>query len=321
LQDAIRTLRLSGFDRVWLACKACPVPELAIAATASGAGLLITSASEAKRLNTVLTNGNPWGFALLNEERWRDLLWLLRRFSPGWVSIGDENSLLKFTRQRSEQPATPDPALLLRIRPPKSISTACGYYGFAPEDLLAVARHPLYSGLHFHIGSNRSGKDPYLRLLKYARESWERVEKGKVYPRVVNLGGGFSVEFSHWKVLYTQARLLFPSSEIWVEPGRFLVQRSLFWVAQARVRENEIWTGDAFPISTEARRNSPRLKGFLRAPSGDWVPITAEAIGARRLRIISSSQSGPFALQGCKTAVFYDCAAYHWWPPAPLLTA
>jgi hypothetical protein len=330
LREKLDALRAGGFDRVWFAAKACPLPALVSEVIRAGAGILMTSAPEAKQFRQFLDAGHPWGFAVLDEGRLRDLRWVRARSMPHWISVGDAAGAALQPTGAAEQAARSPPALLLRIRPPPDVRSVCGTYGFIRKTLHAVLRNGPSEGIHLHIGSNKTGVRPYLRFLEYARDCWDGVTGGESEPTVVNLGGGFSAGFSHMAELGNRARALFPRVQLWVEPGRYLAQQTLYYAVRGSVDGAEIHTSAELPVSAESTRNAPLLRGLLLTDSGKWTPLTAQVVGRGAATIVrmerlartgiggrpdsADTRGARGRARGPATLLFYDCSAYHHLP-------
>ncbi len=82
-------------------------------------------------------------------------------------------------------------------------------------------------GIHSHIGSNIKNAEPFIKSAK-------RAEKiAKLFPSVeiLNLGGGFSVDFE-FKPLSEEYKKLTENYKIFIEPGRYIVANAGFIVSR-----------------------------------------------------------------------------------------
>ncbi|MHA2646621.1 MAG: hypothetical protein V2G51_01085 [bacterium JZ-2024 1] len=317
LQARISDLRRAGFHRVWFAVKACPLPELAREISASGAGLMMTFPRDVKRFAPHFLTTADWGFSTAGDNAIFSLKWVLQRFLPAWISVGDLASL-RFVWDSLDAKSHSFSFLLLRVSPPSYVRTACGYYGFKIPELPLVINRDLTDGLHFHIGTNKSSANSYLSSLSYLRECYEATGAG-LTPLVVNIGGGFSSCFAKFSRIAHEATRFFPRAQIWVEPGRYLAQRALFWVTRGTASGTDLITLGELPVSVEARRCPLRYTGALLRPSGLWSAFSAEAVAQNHLRIISASIPEDSGKRESMLLIFYDCAAYATLPDAPVV--
>ncbi|XOQ53004.1 MAG: Lysine/ornithine decarboxylase [Succiniclasticum sp.] len=86
------------------------------------------------------------------------------------------------------------------------------------------------AGIAFHVGSQTTQSDPYLRALDTARGLFDEAAARGLPLRILDIGGGLPIPEHHvsfnLKALLQQinARLDedFPDTEIWAEPGRYI---------------------------------------------------------------------------------------------------
>ncbi len=126
-----------------------------------------------------------------------------------------------------------NPDLPVRTHPSLATGRGDSQFGFMPEDLpRALARAKAAGlrvlGLHLHLGSSlgdaRDFAEGYRRL--YALAS----ELGPF--SVVDLGGGFGLDLEVERLAPLVEPFFQVASEVWLEPGRFLVARAGVLVAR-----------------------------------------------------------------------------------------
>ena len=157
-------------------------------------------------------------------------------------------------------------------------------------------------GITFHVGSQCTNPDTWVRAIEKSRGVWEAVKARGVDLRVLNIGGGFPIKYT--KAVPSTAevastvkdalRRLFPEGvDLVVEPGRLLVGEAGAIVASVIAkakRTGEKWLyldigvfnglmestgGITYPVIAE--RSGDRTTWVLAGPSCDSVDmITAE---------------------------------------------
>ncbi|MCL1938542.1 MAG: diaminopimelate decarboxylase [Candidatus Azobacteroides sp.] len=89
-------------------------------------------------------------------------------------------------------------------------------------------------GLHFHIGSQITDKEPFLLLCKRANEIQTRLSEQQIKIEHINFGGGLGIDYEHpddhpipdfkeyFELFHTHFPV-FPHQEVHFEPGRSIV--------------------------------------------------------------------------------------------------
>jgi ornithine decarboxylase len=143
----------------------------------------------------------------------------------------------------------PDAGLLLRIKVPNEgamVDLSCKF-GVESEDAPGLIEKTMTAGMgvegiSFHVGSQCTNPDNFLRALKLCKEIFDKVkargldigEKTRgANKRLVDIGGGFPIKYSGDEQSFAElARILnrefdrfFPEDEfdLLAEPGRFIV--------------------------------------------------------------------------------------------------
>ncbi len=108
-------------------------------------------------------------------------------------------------------------------------------FGTAPAEAVSLLKlagdvglNPI--GLCFHVGSQTTSADPYIRALDKCRELFDQARTAGYDLRVLDIGGGYPVPSmvedvdagGMLKEINDKIEELFPETEIWSEPGRFI---------------------------------------------------------------------------------------------------
>ena len=133
--------------------------------------------------------------------------------------------------------SVPNATVLLRIR----IDNTGAHvdlnkkFGASPADAVALLSQAKASGLDaaglcFHVGSQTTSAAPYLEALRLARRLFNDAAEAGLDLRILDIGGGFPIpttdmDFDRAEMLdmiNQEVEALFPDTEIWAEPGRFI---------------------------------------------------------------------------------------------------
>ncbi|MDR3349987.1 MAG: type III PLP-dependent enzyme [Acidaminococcales bacterium] len=108
-------------------------------------------------------------------------------------------------------------------------------FGARPEQILPLLKYAAAAGLNvlglcFHVGSQTLSAAPYIRALKKSRELFDAARLEGYHLKTLDIGGGYPVPSMIDDVdiagLLTKINEclenLFPDTEIWSEPGRFV---------------------------------------------------------------------------------------------------
>jgi diaminopimelate decarboxylase len=119
-----------------------------------------------------------------------------------------------------------------------------------PDELLPLFSTKRICGVHVHHGSERNQLLTYLRLIHALKSLFESMA---VCPEFISLGGGIHLlslrDFSHLSKVFSKA---FPSTQLYMEPGRYLTQGAGYAVAQVlSVKEAGLHTLLTLDLSSE----------------------------------------------------------------------
>ncbi len=90
-----------------------------------------------------------------------------------------------------------------------------------------------FTGIDVHLGSHIFDTLPYVTVIRKLRDYIEQIEKGGVFIKHIDLGGGYGVSYTGgddfpFEQLSSELKTLFPENErtIFFEPGRYLTANS-----------------------------------------------------------------------------------------------
>lgn len=125
--------------------------------------------------------------------------------------------------------------LRLRVDNPKALIDLNKKFGAAEEDalhLLRIARQQGLdvAGLCFHVGSQSLSMDAHKEAFRICREVFDQAKAEGFSLHILDIGGGLPVpapdmEFDLLEMAHEineQIETLFPDTEIWAEPGRYI---------------------------------------------------------------------------------------------------
>jgi ornithine decarboxylase len=180
------------------------------------------------------------------------------------LAVAHRTGVYKFTFDSEKEvariaKAIPGGTVLLRVRVdnPEALVDLNKKFGAHPDEalhLLQVARqHGLdVAGLCFHVGSQSTSAKAYIDALKICRRLFDAAASDGFNLRILDIGGGFPIPTVYEKVdvaamaakIRTTLQDLFPQTEIWAEPGRFICGTTVNLITRvigAQMRNNQQW--------------------------------------------------------------------------------
>lgn len=133
--------------------------------------------------------------------------------------------------------ATPGATVLLRIRVdnPEALVDLNKKFGAAPEEAIklltiAKAQNLHVGGLCFHVGSQSPNAKAYIAAMELCHTIFTEAQARGFELSILDIGGGFPIPTPNESIDITAMLTqigetldrLFPKTEIWAEPGRFL---------------------------------------------------------------------------------------------------
>ena len=180
------------------------------------------------------------------------------------LSVAKSTGVYKFTFDSEPEieriaRVIPGGTVLLRIRVdnPDALVDLNKKFGAYPDEglyLLRLARKAGLdvAGLCFHVGSQSTSAKGYVDALKVCSQLFHAAAAAGFNLRILDIGGGFpiptitetvDVAAITAKIMAALAEL-FPATEIWAEPGRFICGTAVNLITRvigAQVRNNQKW--------------------------------------------------------------------------------
>lgn len=158
-----------------------------------------------------------------------------------------------------------------------------------------VKKSPLLEpvGIHFHLGSQITSLQPYLRALEKILDFLELLKEKGLNLKYVDMGGGFGISYEEGKLplnIMDLAEKIYPlikktGAKLILEPGRFLVGPAGVLITQVLYKKNR---GKKRFIIVDAGMNDlirPSLYGAyhqikkLKEPQGAGSPEVVDVVG------------------------------------------
>ncbi|MBP2633380.1 MAG: ldc, partial [Firmicutes bacterium] len=140
---------------------------------------------------------------------------------------------------------------------PKALVDLNKKFGAAPEDaikLLKIARDQGLDvgGLCFHVGSQSPTAEAHIEALNICRKLYDEAEQEGFNLRILDIGGGLPIPTLETEVdvltitqeIGEKLDELFPTTEIWAEPGRYLCGTAVNLITSVigtQHRNNQEW--------------------------------------------------------------------------------
>lgn len=162
--------------------------------------------------------------------------------TPKGLAVANRTGVNKFTFDSESEiykmaKAVPGGTVLLRVRVdnPKALVDLNKKFGAAVEDvprLLRIARDQGLDvgGLCFHVGSQSPTAEAHIEALHIVRNLFDNAQKEGFKLRILDIGGGLPIPTLDANIdlakiaedINISLEELFPDTEIWAEPGRFI---------------------------------------------------------------------------------------------------
>jgi len=158
-------------------------------------------------------------------------------------------------------------------------------FGYKPRDipLAQVAQAHGVSGFHIHHGSENNQINTYLLLLSQLQQRLAADQESNWQPEFISLGGGVHhLSLSQFAYLARAFRKVFPDTQLYMEPGRFLTQNCGYAIAEVGAVKTE---GDSTYITLDLSADC-HLK---------WSDTTLLISPSAKQRV--SNASGPYPHQ------------------------
>lgn len=180
------------------------------------------------------------------------------------LTVARQTGVHKFTYDSESEiykmeKAIPGGTVLLRVRVdnPEAHVDLNKKFGAHPVDairLLKIAKQQGLdaAGLCFHVGSQYKNAKAYLEALRVSRSLFDQAAAEGLELRILDIGGGFPIpeigdDFDTAAMLAeinAGIKQLFPNTEIWAEPGRFMCGTTVNLITRVigvQQRNNQQW--------------------------------------------------------------------------------
>lgn len=155
--------------------------------------------------------------------------------------------------------AVPGGKVLLRVRidNTKALVDLNKKFGAAPEDVMRLLRLASdqgldVAGLCFHVGSQSPNAEAHVEALQICRKLFDEAAVAGFNLRILDIGGGLPITSPDMDIdivqmvseINTTIEKLFPYTEIWAEPGRFICGTTMNLITSVigtQRRNNQQW--------------------------------------------------------------------------------
>lgn len=237
---------------IYYAMKANPASRILALLASLGAGFDTASAGE---METLAAMGvSPERMIYANPVKTPDGLRTAFRLGVLRMTFDDAGEIEKMAS------AVPRAEVLVRVRVhnDKALVDLNAKFGVEPEEALPLLRRARDAGLApkgvcFHVGSQALSTEAYEEALLFCRRIFDEAEAEGMKLSMLDIGGGFPIPLAGKETtdaglmmdrISRQLGRLFPETEIWAEPGRFLCGTAVNLVASVigvKKRGGEFW--------------------------------------------------------------------------------
>ena len=154
----------------------------------------------------------------------------------------------------------PGAGVLVRVRMqnPEALIDLNKKFGAEPDDVINLLKKARdcgldVAGLAFHVGSQATHVAAYKNALKVCRSLFDEAASQGLNLRILDIGGGFPIRApggpkidvsGMLSEIYAGLNALFPDTEIWAEPGRFICGTTVKLITRVigkQRRDNQDW--------------------------------------------------------------------------------
>lgn len=216
--------------KVFYAMKANPADGILRKMASLGSNFDVASAGEIQLLHNLGVAGERMIYA--NPVKSMHGLELAARYGVNKFTFDDESEIAKLAQM------VPGREVLVRIRVKneKALVDLNTKFGVEPERALPLLQQAEAAGLRaagicFHVGSQSLAAEAYEEALLVCRRLFDEAESLGMKLRVLDIGGGLPVPpagglhvdlAAMMEAINRQVDRLFPTTEIWSEPGRYI---------------------------------------------------------------------------------------------------
>ena len=238
--------------KVFYAMKANSTPEVLLHLANLGSNFDVASPGEMRALNALGISGSRMVYA--NPVKTLSGIKLAHDLGVDKFTFDDESEIHKLASY------APGAKVLVRVRVENkdAVVNLNEKFGAAPMQalqLLQLAKDNglIPAGICFHVGSQSLSADAYITALEMCRELFDKAEIQGMHLTALDSGGGLPVHNekveavdvdSMTDILREKLDELFPDTEIWSEPGRFMCGTAVNLVTSVigtKMRNGQPW--------------------------------------------------------------------------------
>ena len=238
--------------KVFYAMKANSTPEVLLHLANLGSNFDVASPGEMRALNALGISGSRMVYA--NPVKTLSGIKLAHDLGVDKFTFDDESEIHKLASY------APGAKVLVRVRVENkdAVVNLNEKFGAAPMQalqLLQLAKDNglIPAGICFHVGSQSLSADAYITALEMCRELFDKAEIQGMHLNALDIGGGLPVPNekveavdvdSMTDILREKLDELFPDTEIWSEPGRFMCGTAVNLVTSVigtKMRNGQPW--------------------------------------------------------------------------------
>ena len=236
--------------KVFYAMKANSTPEVLLQLANLGSNFDVASPGEMRALNALGISGSRMVYA--NPVKTLSGIKLAHDLGVDKFTFDDESEIHKLASY------APGAKVLVRVENKDAVVNLNEKFGAAPMQalqLLQLAKDNglIPAGICFHVGSQSLSADAYITALEMCRELFDKAEIQGMHLTALDIGGGLPVPNekveavdvdSMTDILREKLDELFPDTEIWSEPGRFMCGTAVNLVTSVigtKMRNGQPW--------------------------------------------------------------------------------
>lgn len=238
--------------KVFYAMKANSTPEVLLQLANLGSNFDVASPGEMRALNALGISGSRMVYA--NPVKTLSGIKLAHDLGVDKFTFDDESEIHKLASY------APGAKVLVRVRVENkdAVVNLNEKFGAAPMQalqLLQLAKDNglIPAGICFHVGSQSLSADAYITALEMCRELFDKAEIQGMHLTNLDIGGGLPIPNekveavdvdSMTDILREKLDELFPDTEIWSEPGRFMCGTAVNLVTSVigtKMRNGQPW--------------------------------------------------------------------------------
>lgn len=238
--------------KVFYAMKANSTPEVLLQLANLGSNFDVASPGEMRALNALGISGSRMVYA--NPVKTLSGIKLAHDLGVDKFTFDDESEIHKLASY------APGAKVLVRVRVENkdAVVNLNEKFGAAPMQalqLLQLAKDNglIPAGICFHVGSQSLSADAYITALEMCRKLFDKAEIQGMHLTALDIGGGLPVPNekveavdvdSMTDILREKLDELFPDTEIWSEPGRFMCGTAVNLVTSVigtKMRNGQPW--------------------------------------------------------------------------------